>query len=169
MYYERMNIRMPSFNKGIYREHLKYEAQPSRKFAVISSLFRWFRPYAPGEKVDFKLALQSLDGSNRNVRLVRYNAGEVAEVREIHYTPQKVKHDIPGTVIPGQGAIDYRFGTEEEDDSVLLVSVVASHNDQIVLMVVGAILGAILAIGTGVILGMLQVDPFWHIQNPFWS
>jgi hypothetical protein len=157
---------MPSFNKGIYREHLKYEAQPLRKLSVISSTFRWFRPYAPGEKVDFKLTLQSLDGSNRHVRLVRYNAGKVLDVREIHYTPQVVKHDIPGLVVPGQGAIDYCFGTSEEDDSVLLVSVVASHNDQWIIFALGILLSFISGLLLWAIAGFINLRPFWDMWIP---
>lgn len=153
---------MPSFNKGIYRGHLKYEAKPSRKF---SSLFRWHRPYAPGEKFDFKLTLQSLDGSNNNVRLYPYNNGKVHDVKEIHYTPQKVEFKIPGLVVPGQGSLDYRFGTSEEEDSVIVASVVATHNDTWTVLAAGGVI-TILGIILTWFLSFVNIIPKWNMWMP---
>lgn len=166
---QRMGIHMPSFNKGIYRGILKYEAKPSRKFGTICKLLRWYRPYAPGQKLDFKLTLQSLDGSNNNVRLYPYNNSKIHDVKEIHYTPQKVEHKILGLVVPGQGSLDYRFGTSEEEDSVIVVSTVATHNDTWTVLAAGGIitfLCTILSIAITWLLSFIGIIPKWDMWMP---
>ncbi|MFZ5881532.1 MAG: hypothetical protein ACOY0R_19370, partial [Chloroflexota bacterium] len=136
---EGLRSRMPTFNHGVYKGRFEYDAKPIGKFRTISSKLRWYRPYAPGERLNFSLSVRTVDGSHEHIIMVKYEDGKNEQVREIHCTPTWAIHSISGMAVSGQGAIDYRFGRSTEDDSVLVASAVATHNDAWTMLAAGGI------------------------------
>lgn len=166
---EGLKSRVPTFNHGIYKERFKYDAKPIGKFRTISSILRWYRPYAPGERLNFSLLVRTIDGSHEHISMVKYEDGKNEQVREIHCTPTWVSHSIPGMAISGQGAIDYRFGRSTEDNSVLVASAVATHSDTWTVLVAGGIVTlscTIIGVASTWFLSFINIIPRWNMWMP---
>jgi hypothetical protein len=160
---------VPTFNHGVYKGRFEYDAKPIGKRKTISSKLRWYRPYAPGEKADFSLSVRTIDGSHEYITMVKYEDGKNEQVREIHCTPTWATHSISGMAISGQGAIDYRFGHSTEDDSVLVVSIVATHNDAWTMLAAGGIVTfscTIIGIALTWFLSFINIIPRWNMWMP---
>lgn len=161
---------MPHFNKGVYR-NIKFDARPARRFSTISSIFRWYRPYAPGDKVDFDVITKSHIKDDRTENMVyrlffQENGGACEHVGFVHVKPNGVKNieSYAGKNLSGQGSFDYRMGLTP-DDSVVLVSVVATHNDAWMLLIAGGIVTLICSIPIW-LLGFIEIIPFRRIWIP---
>ncbi|MBN8658632.1 MAG: hypothetical protein J0M11_23045 [Anaerolineae bacterium] len=160
---------MPTFNRGIYKGRFEYDAKPLGRWRTISRKFRWYRPYAPGERVDFLLSVRTIDNSHEHIIMVKYEDGKNEQIKEIHCTPIWATHSISGMAVSGQGAVDYRFGRSTEDDSVLVASVVATHNDAWTMLVSGGIITlacTIFGVAITWLLSFINIIPRWNMWMP---
>ena len=153
---ERLGIHMPTFNKGTFKrgaELIEYEAKPIKQFK-ISSIFRWYQPYAPGDAVEFTLSLKGIGGTFGGVEIfARQNGGEFKQVVNLAVKKTEQTHNIPPIILGGQGSVDYYMRSLGfPNPTVLLASVEPTHNDTFMLIVLGAILGCIGSVVAGLIL-----------------
>ncbi len=135
---------MPTFNKDVYKrssELIEYEAKPTDKYRTISSIFRIYRPYAPGDRVNFSLKIKSLNGMTGALSIMCCENGEEPFViMNIGYTGEQKIITIPPSLVRGQGSIDYYMKSLGHNESVLLVSVVPSHNDAVMFLIMGGVI-----------------------------
>lgn len=159
---------MPTFNKGIF-EDAQFEAIPTGKFRIISSIFRIYRPYEPGSHFDFKIRIKSINGKQNGLRLFLREKDKETNVGLYSYGKEITEIRVDGISIPGEGIVEYCFDdTFKRGKPEVVASVIASHNDQWTMLIAGILITAIFAIGIEIIFALLQIDPLWHFINPFW-
>ena len=147
---KKIGVHMPTFNKGTFTrgaELIEYEAKPVKRFK-ISSIFRWYQPYAPGDAVRFTLSLKGIKGTFGGVQVfVREDGGDLELVANLPVEKTERIHSVPAVILGGQGSVDYYMKSLGfERPSVLLVSVKPSHNDAIMFLVMGGMITLIVEI-----------------------
>ena len=159
---------MPNFNKGVF-EYVQFEASPIGRFRILSSIYRIYTPYSPGTHFDFKIKLKSISGKESGVRIFLQEENE--KETDIEFPLCGIKSTeiiVKGPSLPGKGLFEYYIGDAFGNGKPeVIASVTAFHNDQVVLMIAGAMIGTILTFGSAIILAMLDIDKFWRIFNPF--
>lgn len=86
------------------------------------------------------------------------------QITTIPYREKTTVFPIDGMSLSGKGILDYRFGGNDEGDSVVIVSVEATHNDKYILVVFGFIIAWL----GDVILKFINVTPAWNTWIPEW-
>jgi hypothetical protein len=142
-----MGVNMPHFNKGIYKGVVEYIAKPVGKFRTPLSMLGIYLPYAPGDRVNFTFSTKALkDGNVGPINIFCYRNDKLIEnVASMGYTSKKQTIPITGWSISSIDHFIYQIGKNGEKDVVVIVDAEATSNDKWMLLIIGAIFGAIFA------------------------
>lgn len=135
---ERLGIHMPSFNKGFF-EDIQYDAIPIGKFRIVSSVFRWYRPYAPGTHINFNLKLKSLKKDGCGIRLFLCVGKKETLIGSYSCDRSFKKFKIDGISISEETKY-YLKPLFNNDKSEIIVDVIPSHNDAFMFLILGGII-----------------------------
>ena len=157
---------MPNFNKGTF-EGVQYEAIPVGKFRIFSSVFRWYRPYAPGDYINFKLKLKSLDKQGSGIRLSYYVGEKETGVVSLFCENKLKTTTVDGIPTPSEGTVSYCLKPVfDNNKSVVVVSVVPIHNDQWVSIIFGALITMLCTLLAWLLNGFIHLRTFWEMWIP---
>lgn len=131
---------------------------------------RRFWPYFVGNKVKFRIHFSRLDSAVD---------GTIFHIFEIFGSEERTlqKFDnidvnnkwitVIGNPIDHEGDVIYRLGfSSNSKGSQTIVTGHATNTDRWLLALLGFFLGAIFSIFTGILLGFIQITPFWSIWIP---
>lgn len=155
---------MPNFNKGVF-EDVRFEAIPIGKLRILSSVFRWYRPYAPGSHVDFNLKVKSYKKGGSGIRLI-LRVGEKEESIGSYFCSEngnKIKVD--GISLSEETKYCLK-SMSIDNKSEVVVSVIPSHNDQWIMFVFGSFITLLCAILAWLLNGLIHLRAFWEIWIP---
>ena len=149
---ERLGIQMPQFNKGIFN-NIEYEAKPIGKFRNVLNIFRIYKPYFPGDKINFSLSLKSINSESGGIKLEAHRLGgydsEISpkKIDNYPYSPEKITHNVFGLEVYGSGNVEYYLKPLFDDGkAITIISVTPTHNDAIMMLFLGVILTFIVEI-----------------------
>jgi hypothetical protein len=148
---------MPTFKKGVYKGVVKYKATPVGKFRTPLSMLGIHLPYAPGDRVNFTFSTRALKDENVGaISIFCYRNDKLIEnVASMGYTSKKQTIPVKGWSISSFDHLIYQIGKNGEKDVAVIVDAEATSNDKWMMLVIGAILGALFAGVVSIVLSFL--------------
>ncbi len=158
---ERVGIHMPQYrNVNNLKNGRKIIITPKPYWRNLKVL-----PYFVGDTIKFRL--EALGKNEIDGKFDIYYVTEFFRDREKgYYIIDKSPYDFEGRIVDGEGDIRYSVGLLPSHDTHVVVTAKAINTDRWSLGCVGFLLGIIGTISAGIILGFIQIIPFWRIWIP---
>ena len=138
------------------------------------SFLRRFFPYFVGDRVKFDVTFSKADSipDGSIFFLFEFFGGD--EKRSLsHVSCSTVLNKtitFIGNPIDREGDVRYRLGfSEVANNAYTIVSAHASNKDRWFPACAGLVVGGIITFAVSLALGILEIDKFWHIVNPFFK
>ena len=139
------------------------------KTKPIFFLRKWF-PYFVGNEITFMIQIEDTEQRIDSTSLHVFEVFGEREQRIKGINREALPSEwiiISGNPIDREGDVIYRLGASPNSkDSMVLLSAHVMNTDRWMLGCAGLVIGAILTIATGIILGFIQITPFWKIWIP---
>jgi hypothetical protein len=169
---ERLAIHMPQFypppENWNDRGRSKITFKPFwRNIPLVRNYPLWV-----GDRVEFDIHIDKMGNKNPYALQVVHEMIDNVVIQE--HNIEGMDTNIKSMPIASEGNLKFSFGTANYalPNNPLIVTANVQNKDRWWLGCVGLIAGAvvtfIVTIASGIVLGIIEIDKFWHIINPFW-
>ncbi len=130
-------------------------------------------PLFVGDSVKFHVHVEKEGGGNPYALDVVHEILDNSLINQINI--ERTDTDISGTPISREGNLKFSIGMTNfpQPQDPLIITANVQSKDRWWLgcagLFIGGIVTFIVTIASGIVLGVIEIDKFWHIINPFWK